>query len=191
MNTNILPDTDGAYNIGSDTLRWKAIYLKGSGTIINVISMGGGPALKLYGGDRPDIVIQPTEYHPDYSAIRVFDDAGEKKFEVKFGGDVWATSYNTWSPKLPTLSEVRKNPEIAYKELHKIACIPSSEGKLEHIKDPELKDFILKRAFAKDISKTALLNARLVVILYEKVKQLEKENAELKQRIAELEAKLS
>ena len=105
-------------------------------------------------------------------------------------GDLWIKgSYLSSSPELPTLAECRKNPDTLYKEIYRIAKIPSSKGK-PLPEDEELRQLVLEKAFAKDISKTALLNARLVVILYEKVKQLEEENKMLRDKLQKLEQEL-
>jgi len=122
---------------------------------------------------------------------------------------VWhAYGFVTYSPELPSLAEVRENPDIAYNEIKKIASIPHfdeskfkiTEGLKRYIiekfkpeegrVEEEAKRFVMEKAFAKDISKTALLNARLIVILYEKVKQLEEENKMLRDKLQKLEQEL-
>ena len=174
-----------------------------------------------YGKYSPIIRITTWSGHPnryDYdikgynSQLRIYVN-GELQYYFTYDGYAYAKNgWHSWSPPLPTLAETRRDPESVYREIKKIASIPSCdesrikitdslkqylikklklEGADEKTIEDEIKLYIKNKAFAKDISKTALLNARLVVILYEKVKQLEKENAELKQRIAELEAKLS
>lgn len=168
------------------------------------IEISGLSAEGIYSGIR--LIQDNTGYKwliahsSDYTNELVFQyysDNWDYKMRLTTTGDLYIKgSYLTFSPKLPTLAEVLKNPEIAYEEIYNIAKIPSSEGKLKHL-DEKLKRLVLEKAFKKDISKTALLNARLIIWIYrkikeqeEKIKNLESENEMLKSQIHQLEEKL-
>ena len=211
VNVDILPDDDATRNLGSSDKRWLKIWTKYLDGFI-IFNPGGNDywfyiATSPSVADRGGLAFGQTARYmfrvttrgtggtSGYLHIFSWDTANNTKYsecaELTLTGDLYVYGdYYTYSPDLPTLAEVRKNPDMLYKEIYRIACIPSSKGK-KLPEDEELRHLVLQKAFAKDISKTALLNARLVVILYERVKQLEEENKYLKDELNKLKSMIN
>lgn len=131
-----------------------------------------------------------------------------RRFYVKYNGDVYYDgSLHNFSPKLKETEE--ELIQQIRKEVNKPLAPRTPEGYLAHpvkwalatkkgigkvvavdeVEDPEEKRFgwqVLEKAFAKDVSLVALASGKLLLKLYDKIKNLEVRIDELEEKINSL-----